>query len=224
MKRKKLLIGLLAGLGSVLPVSAQYGEIVNGLTNVALPLIRQSAGYKGYVEADYTQGFGNYRSNFLTLATSQGYKFSDWFYMGAGIGVDLLWSKVDGGWGSGQQGPGQEWRSHELTNSAVMIPVFTDFRFILGDQTHASFFINLRVGAAFLCSDSYVEIRDGYLTDRNYFYFQPAVGVRIPVNRTRPRQALDVGLHYRLMTSDYWSNWQYNAAINGIGLNISYEW
>lgn len=224
MKRKKLLIGLLAGLGSVLPVSAQYGEIVNGLTNVALPLIRQSAGYKGYVEADYTQGFGNYRSNFLTLATSQGYKFSDWFYMGAGIGVDLLWSKVDGGWGSGQQGPGQEWRSHELTSSAVMIPVFTDFRFILGDQTNASFFINLRVGAAFLCSDSYVEIRDGYLTDRNYFYFQPAVGVRIPVNRTRPRQALDVGLHYRLMTSDYWSNWQYNAAINGIGLNISYEW
>lgn len=224
MKRKKLLIGLLAGLADILPVSAQYGEIVNGLTNVALPLIRQGAGYKGYVEADYTQGFGNYRSNFLTLATSQGYKFSDWFYMGAGIGVDFLWSQINGGWGEGWIDSGNGWNTHQLTSSAVMIPVFTDFRFILGDQTQTSFFINLRVGAAFLCSDDYVKIRDGYLSDRNYFYLQPAVGVRIPVSRTHPRQALDVGLHYRLMTSDYWSNWQYNAAINGIGLNISYEW
>ena len=81
MKRKNLLISLLAGLGCVLPVSAQYGEIVNGLTNVAMPIIRQGNGYKGYVEADYTQGFGNYRSNFLTFATSQGYQFADWFYI-----------------------------------------------------------------------------------------------------------------------------------------------
>lgn len=99
MKWKRLLIGILAGVGGMLPVSAQIGEIVNGLTNVALPAIRQGNGYKGYLEADCTIGVGNYRSNFLTLATSQGYKFTDWLYMGAGIGVDLLWSTVNTGWG-----------------------------------------------------------------------------------------------------------------------------
>lgn len=224
MKRKNLLISLLAGLGCVLPVSAQYGEIVNGLTNVAMPIIRQGNGYKGYVEADYTQGFGNYRSNFLTFATSQGYQFTDWFYMGAGIGVDFLWSTVNNGWGNDWAASNPDWYAHEHTISAVMIPVFSDFRFILGDQSQTAFFINLRVGAAFLCSDSYIKIRDGYLTNQNYFYLQPALGVRIPVNRTKPRQAVDVGIHYRLMTSNYWSNWQYNATINGIGLNISYEW
>lgn len=224
MKWKRLLIGLLAGIGLALPVPAQIGEIVNGLTNVALPMIQRGEGYKGYLETDFTVGVGNYRSNFLTLATSQGYKFNSWFYMGAGIGVDFLWSTVNTGWGADWINNNPDWYAHEKTSSAVMIPVFTDFRFILGQQTETAFFVNVRVGAAFLCSDSYVKIRDGYLTSRNYFYLQPAFGVRIPINRTKPRQALDVGLHYRLMTSDYWSSWQHNASVNGLGVNISYEW
>lgn len=209
---------------AIFPAQAQIGEIVNGLTNVALPAIRQGAGYKGYLEADFTAGVGNYRSNFVTVATSQGYQMNNWFYMGAGIGVDMLWSTVNTGWGENWAASNPEWFAHEHTSSAVMIPVFTDFRFILGEQTSTSFFINLRVGAAFLCSDSYIKIRNGYLTNQNYFYFQPAVGVRVPINSTNPRQALDIGLHYRLMTSNYWSNWQYNATINGLGVNISYEW
>lgn len=220
---KSAILGLLA-LASVAPARAQIGEIVNGLTNVALPVIKQGAGYKGYLEADFTAGVGNYRTNFVTLATSQGYQLNNWFYMGAGIGVDMLWSTVNRGWGDNWSASDPSWYSHESTSSAVMIPVFTDFRFILGQQTQTSFFLNFRLGAAFLCSDSYVKVRDGYLTNREYFYFQPAVGVRVPINSTNPRQALDVGIHYRLMTSNYWNNWQYNATINGLGVNISYEW
>lgn len=224
MRLYKLFLTLALAAGCAAPSSAQIGEIVNGLTNVALPVIRQGAGYKGYVEADFTAGVGNYRTNFVTLATSQGYKLNNWFYMGAGIGVDMLWSTVNTGWGEDWAASNPNWYEHEHTSSAVMIPVFTDFRFILGQQTATSFFVNFRVGAAFLCSDSYIKIRDGYLTNRNYFYFQPAVGVRVPINSTNPRQAIDVGIHYRLMTSNYWSNWQYNATINGLGVNISYEW
>lgn len=224
MKWEKLLICMMVAVGSSVPAAAQIGDIVNGLSNVALPMIQRGAGYKGYLEADFTMGVGNYRSNFVTLATSQGYKFSDWFYMGAGIGVDLLWSTVNSGWGDSWADSNPDWYAHEHTNSAVMIPVFTDFRFILGEQTFTAFFINLRLGAAFLCSDNYIQIRDGYLTNREYFYFQPALGVRIPVSKTMPRQAIDIGIHYRLMTSDYWSNWQYNATINGLGINVSYEW
>lgn len=209
---------------SILPARAQIGEIVNGLSNVALPAIQQGAGYKGYVEADFTAGFGNFRTNFATVATSQGYQLNDWFYMGAGIGVDLLWSTVNKGWGDDWSASNPDWYAHEHTTSAVMIPVFTDFRFILGQPNPISFFINLRTGAAFLCSNNYIQINDGYLTNQQYFYFQPAVGVRIPVSTTHPRQAFDIGIHYRLMTSNYWSNWQYDATINGFGLNLSYEW
>lgn len=224
MNLRKLLCPLLGVLLFALSANAQIGEIVNGLTNVAIPALTRGAGYKGYLEADLTFGVGTYRTNFLTLATSQGYKFNDWFYMGAGIGVDFLWSKINGGWGEHWADQRPEWYRHEHTTSAVMIPVFTDFRFIFGSQTQTSFFLNFRLGAAFLCSEDYVQIRDGYLTNRDYFYFQPAVGVRIPINRTKPRQAIDVGLHYRLMTGNYWSNWQRTASINGLGLNISYEW
>lgn len=224
MKWKKLLIIVFAGAASIFPAKAQYGEIVNGLTNVALPAIRGGAGYKGYLEGDFTKGVGEYRTNFVTLATSQGYMLTDWCYMGAGIGVDLLWSKVDDTWGNDWVNTQPQWKNHEHTSTAVMIPVFTDLRFIMGEQTDIGFFINLRFGAAFLCTDSYVQIRDGYLTNRSYFYMQPALGMRVPVNKTKPRQAIDIGLHYRLMTSNYWSGWQHSATINGLGLNISYEW
>lgn len=207
-----------------LPAAAQYSDIVNGISNVIRPALVGGSSYKGYVEADYTQGFGKYRTNFLTVATSQGYKFTDWFYWGAGIGVDVLWSTVNTGWGDDWAASNHDWYAHEKTSSAVMIPVFTDFRFIIGSQYSTSFFVNLRVGASFLCSDSYVQIRNGYLTNKNYFYLQPAIGMRIPVNNENPRQAIDVGLHYRLLTSDYWSQWQYNAAINGFGVNIAFEW
>lgn len=225
MNWTKWITGLLLCAGSVLPLRAQFAsDIVNGLTNVVLPAVSGNPSYKGYVESDFTLGVGAYRTNFITLATSQGYQFAPWFYMGAGIGVDVLWTSTEAGWGRGWVDQSPELYNHEKTETAVMIPIFTDFRFILGAQTSPGFFINLRLGAAFLCNDSYVQVADGFFTNRSYFYLQPAVGVRIPINRTKPRQAVDIGLHYRLMTADYWAGWQRNAAINGLGLNISYEW
>ncbi|MCM1369344.1 MAG: hypothetical protein NC204_03120 [Candidatus Amulumruptor caecigallinarius] len=217
-----LLISVIAG--GITGASAQIADVVNGLTNVAIPAMRRGSGYKGYIEADFTEGFGRYRSNFVTLATSQGYMVNKWLYVGAGIGVDFLWSTVDTGWGSDWSASNPEWYAHEHTSTAVMIPVFTDFRFIIGGISNTSLYFNLRLGMAFLCTDSYVQIRDGYLTNRSYFYTQPAIGVRIPVSNDTPKKAIDIGIHYRLMASDYWANWQHNATINGIGVNIVYEW
>lgn len=97
MKMKRYLLPALACIGMAVPASAQYGDIINGITNTILPAIQHGSGYKGFVEADYTQGFGNYRCNFATLSTSQGYMLNNWFYMGAGIGVHLLWSTVNSG-------------------------------------------------------------------------------------------------------------------------------
>lgn len=220
----------LAALATVcagaMPVSAsgQINEIVNGLTNVAITAARQGQGYKGYMEADFTHTFGNYKSNFLTLATSQGYMLNDHFYLGAGVGIDFMWTTLDKGWGEDQRLVDPAWSSRHSVSSAVMIPVFSDFRYIVGRYSEPTLFLNMRIGCAFLCTDSYVRIADGYLTNKEYFYLQPAIGVRVPINRTKPRQAVDFGVHYRLMTARYWSGWQHDAAINGLGLNITYEW
>lgn len=224
MKTRRFFYTLLLAVTAQLSASAQYSDIINGIANVLNPALSRSQSYKGFVEADYTQGFGNYRTNFATLSTSQGYQFSDYFYMGAGIGVDLFWSTVDEGWGNSwkPQRPDSQYNSY--TSAAVMIPVFTNARLTLGDRSKASFFADLKVGAAFLCTSSYVKIRDGYLTNTNYFYLQPSVGVRIPVNKTHPRQAVNIGLHYRLITSDYWSGYQATVPLNGAGLNASFEW
>lgn len=224
MKWNKIFLTLILAVATTFPASAQYSDIINGITNTIAPALSGAGSYKGFVDLEYTQGFGRYRTNFMTVSTSQGYKFTDWFYMGAGVGVDILWSTVNKGWGEDWSAHNPDWYSHEHTSSAVMIPVFSDFRFMLGAPTSTSFFINLRVGAAFLCTDSYIQIRDGYLTDQRYFYMQPSVGLRVPINQTNPKQAIDIGLHYRLMTSDYWANWQYNATINGLGVNVAYEW
>jgi hypothetical protein len=197
---------------------------VNGLTNVALPAIRQGNGYKGYLEADCTIGVGNYRSNFLTLATSQGYKFTDWFYMGAGIGVDLLWSTVNTGWGNDWATSNPDWAAHEKTSSAVMIPVFTDFRFNIGSPKGISFFADVRLGASFLVTNSDLRINEGYITNNEYFYLRPSIGIHIPVNPEKNTSAFNIGISYQLLTANYWDSWQRNTTLNALGVNASYEW
>lgn len=222
--KKGLMIYALAAMGAILPASAQYSDVVNGITNVIMPAISGAKSYKGFVEADYTQGIGNYRTNFATISTTQGYQMTNWFYMGAGIGVDLLWSNVNDDWGNGWSRQSHDWNDQSYTSTAVMVPIFTDFRFRFGAWNAASFFIDLKIGAAFLCINDYVKIRNGYLTNTNYFYFQPAIGVRVPVNPNNAKQAINIGIHYRLLTSDYWSGYQSSVVLNGLGLGVSYEW
>lgn len=225
---KRYLIPLsLCILGAVavpLSAEAQYSKIANGLTNVLMPAVSGASNYKGFIEADYTQGIGYYRSNFATISTTQGYQFNNWFYMGAGLGVDFMWSYVQDDWGHTWQPGNPGWNNKDYASKAVMIPVFSDFRFTLGSRRQTSFFIDLKVGASFLCSDSNVKIRNGYLTNNSYFYLQPAIGLRIPVNSNDSRKAVNIGLHYKLITADYWGGWQSHIVQNGLGANLSFEW
>lgn len=220
MKRRILL--LICVLAACMGVRAQYSDIANGIANVLMPAVSGSKSYRGNVEVDYTQGVGRYRTNSVTFTTSQGYQLTDWLYMGAGLGVDVFWSQVGPGWDAGWSGP--DWNRQSYTSRAVMIPIFTDFRFKAGSWKKPSFFADLKVGAAFLCTDDYVKIRDGYLTNTTYFYLQPSIGVRIPVNEANAKQALNIGVHYRLITSDYWSGYQSSVVLNGLGANVSFEW
>lgn len=220
--KKSILLSVM--LSVAISANAQYSDIANGITNVLMPAISGSSSYKGFVEADYTQGVGRYRSNFATLSTSQGYQVNSWFFMGAGIGVDLMWSYVSDDWGNGWSSSNMDRYDDTYVSRAVMIPVFTDFRFNIGPRNAASFFIDLKVGASFLANNKSVKIRNGYLTNTSYFFFQPAIGVRIPVNSNNYKQAFNIGVHYRLLTSDYWSGYQSSIVQNGLGAHIGFEW
>ena len=135
-----------------------------------------------------------------------------------------MWSYVNDDWGNGWSQSNMDRYDDTYVSKAVMIPIFTDFRFNIGPRNAASFFIDLKIGASFLANSSSVKIRNGYLTNTSYFYFQPAIGVRIPVNSQNSKQAFNIGVHYRLLTSDYWSGYQSSIVQNGLGAHVGFEW
>lgn len=114
-------------LSTAIVASAQYSNIANGLTNVLMPALSGSNSYKGFVDVAYTQGVGRYRSNFATISTSQGYQLNSWLFMGAGIGVDLMWSYVNDDWGNGWSQSNMDRYDDTYVSKAVMIPNFYRF-------------------------------------------------------------------------------------------------
>jgi len=207
--------------------NAQYYEIANQLPSLISPALSGSLKYKGSVDAGYVGGIGQYNADFLSISTSQGFQYASWFYMGVGLGVDFLFSHKADQWGEG-------WEPHDRNDfdynhssscSGVMVPIFTDFRFNIGsDPSSTSFFIDLKVGCSFLMGKDYIEINNGYLTNQQYFYLRPNIGIRIPVSSSNPRQAFNVGVSYQLLTSNYWNSWNRNVTLNAIGATIGFEW
>lgn len=203
---------------------AQYYEIVNQLPNLISPALSGSMNYKGYVDVTGTFGVGNDRANFVGLSTSQGFQYSSWFFMGAGIGVDLATSSTsDQVYNNGNYYPGYP----PLSRTKAMIPVFTDFRFNIGGNTGPSMFIDIKAGAAWLLGRSYLELNNGALSNRAQFILRPSIGVRIPTNRNNPKNAMNVGVTYQLLTADnswsYWNN-NYGPTLSSLGLTVGYEW
>lgn len=226
----KLLTGLCLCF-SAISASAQYYEIANQLPQLIRPALSGSFNYKGFVDVSYMRGIGDCKADFLDVSTSQGFRYADWFYMGVGIGADVLFSSTDDNWGDGWE-HGSPDIEHSSTTTAVMLPLFTDFRFTLGGKStmpdgstrsSVGFFIDLRVGCSFLCSDDWIRINNGYLTNQQYFYLRPSVGLRIPVG-TSGKQAFDIGLCYKLLTSNYWASSKESATLSSLGLTVAFEW
>lgn len=143
--------------------------------------------------------------------------------MGVGLGVDVLFSHKNDDWGSDWENPSYG-SDRGSTTTAAMIPLFTDFRFNIGGNSGASFFIDMKVGCSFLLGNKYISIGDGYLTNQEYFYLRPSIGMRIPTNSRNPKQAVDIGINYRLLTSNYWNSWSRNITLNSIGVSLAFEW
>lgn len=211
-----------AALAGVLPASAQYYQLANQLPGLIRPALTGGINYKGFVEATYLKGIGNHNVDILGVSTSQGFKYADWFFMGVGIGADVLFSHVDNDFGNWQN-PDYNYVEHGSTATGVMIPIFTDFRFNTGSMKTVSFYADIKVGCSFLVGNDYLRVSNGYLTNSEYFFLRPSIGVRIPVNETG-KQAFNVGIDYQLLTCNYWNSWNNSATLNALGAAVSYEW
>lgn len=214
------IIAIILSMLSSLSASAQYYEIANRIPSLIQPALSGSGQYKGFIEAGYSKTLGNYDADFLELSTSQGFQYNSWFYMGVGLGVDVLFSHKNDDWGSDWENPSYG-SDRGSTTTAAMIPLFTDFRFNIGGNSGASFFIDMKVGCSFLLGNKYISIGDGYLTNQEYFYLRPSIGMRIPTNSRNPKQAVDIGINYRLLTSNYWNSWSRNITLNSIGVSLA---
>lgn len=228
MKRIQLALVLFAFALAIPQANSQYYDIANQIPSLLSPILSGSGRYKGYVDAQYLKGVGSNRADILGFSTSQGYQYNSWFYMGAGLGVDILFAHQNDNWGSnwGNGNSSGINPEHSSTTTGVMIPLFSDFRLTVPAKkaSSPSFFADLRLGASFLIGKDYIRINNGYLTNSEYFYLRPSVGVRIPVNKNHPRQAVDVGITYQLLTSNYWSGWTNSVTLNSLGITAAFEW
>lgn len=228
MKRLKLsILTFTAAVAIVLaPTSAtaQYYEIANQIPSLISPMLSGSMNYRGSVETSFLKGIGDNQADFLDFSTVQGFQYKSWFFMGVGLGVDVMFSHTDNEWGENwDEGA---YLDHSSTTSSVMIPLFTDFRFNIGNNfsSSPSFFIDLRIGASFLVGKDYVRINNGYLTNSESFYLRPSLGMRIPVNKNKPKQAVNLGVAYQLVTSNYWTGHNRDVTLNSLGVTASFEW
>lgn len=202
---------------------AQYYGIANQIPAMLSPALSGSMNYKGFVELSGVAGFGDNRANIVGVTTSQGFQYSSWFFMGAGLGVEVAMSNSDI---LASDVGRARLREHSNSSTKVMIPVFSDFRFNFGNTGGISFFADVKLGALWLIGNSYLRLQEGCMTGDAQFYCKPALGVRIPVSNVNTRQAVNIGVAYELITSDnnynYWSD--NTITLNCLGVSLSYEW
>lgn len=218
MKKKSILL-LIALLATIYPFEgkAQYTNIVNQAANILQTAVMGGSHYKGFVDVSYLGGFGNLQADFIGVSTVQGFQYNNWFFMGAGLGVDYVYSKTESGY-NGVIG------SRETRTSGAMIPIFTDFRFNIGGRTSPSFYIDVKAGGSFLIGKNYLAIENGYINGSEYFMLKPSIGLRVPLS-SNGRKAMNIGLTYQLLTCNYW--WYNNSSsgtLNSLGGTVSYEW
>lgn len=225
---KSIFIALVFLAGGTVSADAQYLQAVNQATDMLSTALRGGLNYRGILDASYTAGVGKNGCGSLEFSTSQGFKYADWFYMGVGAGVNVMFAG-DGddnhadayrGWGDGFNS------NNGIHDTGVLIPLFTDFRFYIGNEQDVAFYIGAKVGASFLIGKNYLRTPDGYLDNSEGFYFKPTVGVRVPLSSRNPKLAMSFGVSYQLITNDYWDwNGYYSGTtVNSLGATVGFEW
>lgn len=203
--------------------SAQFYEIANQIPQLITPALTGGFNYRGFVDAGYNRGVGENKADFVELTTTQGFQYSNWFFMGVGIGVQAIMTNPNGNGSEWNSRPGSFDSNRGHCKTGCMIPLYSDFRFNIGREQSSSFFIDLRIGASFLMSNNYLEIGNGYLTKSECFYFKPTMGISVPLSENG-RQAVNIGVSYLLTTNSYWYNSYSNVSLSSIGVSVGFQW
>lgn len=220
----KFIIAAVCIAGCTGMASAQYAQMVDQVGRMLGPALSGGFNYKGYVDASYLKGVGSKNADFVEITTTQGFRYADWFFMGVGAGVEAVFTNPKNTFSDWDNaGPGFN-RGKSVSSTGWVVPLFTDFRFIIGSGQSIGFYIDLRLGASFLVNNTYLRIGDGYMTSSENFYVRPCVGMRIPLNISNPKQALNIGLAYQLITSNYWYYSSSRTSLSALGLNVGFEW
>ncbi len=201
---KKLSILVLALAAFVSSASAQYGLMANKLTEMLTPALSGSFNYKGFFDVAYLAGFDS--PDLLEFTTTHGFKYSTWCFMGAGLGVELAFP--------------QSIYTEIRNDVSVLVPLYADFRFNIGNPAKVGFFIDMKLGAVFLLSGGRYDSDLYYMENDPSLYLKPSVGLRIPVNAGK--QALNLSVSYQLMTPRFSNGWLIN--FNNLGGTIAFEW
>ena len=102
----------------------------SSFNNAAYAAATSGGSYKGFLEAGYLAGFGDYKANMLEILTTHGAAFTPNFFIGAGLGATVLFTKDNITWwdkypqGNHESQPG---------TTAVMIPLYADLRYTFGN-------------------------------------------------------------------------------------------
>ena len=186
--------------------------------------------YKGFIEAGYSAGVGNYRANQLDVLTTHGVAIGDGF-VGVGTGVNVLFPKEEGvgtNWSMGDYGNGYRPQgANYRSENAVFIPLYLDLKYNFSGSS-VSPFVDLKLGGTFLVNDNAVCLGNGWIDNRTSVYCSPSVGVRIPIGGSA---AFNMAVTYTLISQkyyyyDYWDGPVYSDGISlhSLGARLSIEW
>lgn len=220
MKTKRILCVVAAGMLALTANTAyaQYYQIANQAADMLTTSFLSGQKYKGFAEAAYFKGVGDTNADFLDISTTHGFQYNSLFYVGLGIGVDILFPRTEDNWG-------HSWnQDYDASSTGVLIPLYTDLRLTPGNIGKTGVFIDIRIGASFVVSSGYIRINEGFLTSDELFYFRPSVGARIPIGQKEGKQAVSIGVNYKLLTSNYWYNDNYSVTLNSFGVSLGFEW
>lgn len=180
--------------------------------------------YKGFLEVGFTGGVGDLKANQLEILTTHGVQLGQNFFVGGGIGVNVLFPQNSYYVSSGVSPRYGNYSSG--SDNGVMIPLYFDMR-VSGHGRIAPFF-DLKMGGAFIASDNLVVGDEAFDNDKACGYFSPTVGVRFALS---PKSAVNIGVTYNLLTQrDYYYDYDgyvYDSdgpTLNSLGVRMSLEW
>lgn len=124
--------------------------------------------YRGYVDAGYSVGIGDYDLGRFEINTSHGYQFNPYLFIGAGTGLHFM---------SSYETKGME-IPLDVRDSKVDIPIFANVR---------CNFLKKKVSP-------FVDVKGGtYVTNGGSLYVNASAGCRISINE---KQAVSISVGY----------------------------